>query len=122
MSELVDRLRKTFDSGVPLRLSKDGGSAEIDPLCNEAANRIVVLEGACKFAEREAEQLRAERDAALQERDLAEHRQGEAMAECDALRKRVELLEDELRVAQIRLSNLGKPTNAIDAALAKEKV
>jgi len=36
-------------------------------------------------AAEEIERLRAERDAALQERDLAEHRQGEAMAERDAL-------------------------------------
>lgn len=60
MSELVDRLRKAFDSGVPLRLSKDGGSSERDPLCNEAANRIVVVEAACGFLEKENERLRAE--------------------------------------------------------------
>jgi hypothetical protein len=60
MSKLVKRLRFAFDSGVPLRLSQDGVSAERDPLCNEAANRIVVLEGALGHAERENERLRAE--------------------------------------------------------------
>jgi len=87
--------------------------------------------------------LEAERDAALQERDLAEHRQGEAMAERDALleqlsdaRIKVELLRpDAERYRWLRdagnwsWSPLGKRFGidggdidaAINAAMAKEK-
>jgi len=65
----------------------------------EAANRIVVLEGALRHAEREFERLRDERDAATEDARQFQERLTRAVKGADRMRAGVESLNRQLNSA-----------------------